>query len=1827
MVATRRAGRLSASAQEASTSEAPEAEMTEGGPSLELQRVREELEHYKVLLETEKASSLRHNINTEQSLSEQENKIHELEKELTDKASSYDGVVKERDLSREEAAKLKLQAKKTTTAEDPVTVSKIKELEELNKKSNEEKADLLKFTERLSADIDRLGTEVDTSRNRLSEAREENSKLTKEVHDAKSVETTSKYKIQSLEQENELLKKNEEWLNTELSKKSEEFSVYRREKHAELASAQGQIDVLETQLNAQTSQLRALQSSYDNQSTKLSDILSKSAQLETTLASTHEEYKAEINTQKRVVELLESRESESRKRVEQVNKEFDVLVAKSESETIQQNEELSRERHRSSQLEIELNELRVNGFGRVGESIGAPSTPQPNQMETSYTLSPTASIASRFHKGGKSFTEIYSDYAKLENEFQRERAERRRLESCLADVVSEIEERAPLLQEQRREYDKRNAEANALASQLAESLEERDALKASEKEARLVAENAQREAELQSQSIVDLTRQVAYLTRQIAAIEDPSLPTDAQNVAPAPAHELAVDQAISDRLVLFASTEELVQQNKNLLKVSRELGQKLEHVDAVHEARSKETENESLQEAYELIQQLKDEIELSREKAGSYVRERDMFRRLLAQTGKAVPEIGQEADESLNMSTSSNTPDYAALMAELQQNFDAYRTEMGTDTKSLKESLTASQREVSSLNVQLAQANAQVTFLNERHSMILENHNMSKMELSQLGANNQKLQTNLINEQINLNKVQEELIELKGVLERTKNENSKLRTEGEVHKGIENRLLADNESLSRDRVHLNDLMRNLQVMQAELERTSQESRARHDNQISSLEDVVKNLKEDLANETDQHKQLSLRRELESKDYQVRIDRLTSELHTSRENLVEIRTTRDHLQVRTDDLIQQLKNKEERLVIFENRTGNRNENLTSEQQLQIEIAELRSELEMAKSEVSKSETHVEQFKEIASANERALQDMNESYDNYKQTQDKLLSEREQQIKQYESRIEGMTEQVEQLQSENNEIHQKLINERSEFSHEKKALEDILADLNNAQGEQEARFAELRNDRNKQSDYAHENHDKYQREVLLHAQSVEQLQQMKKETDNHQQAIKGANEERDTAVQALKQAELSWQSQKELMDIELNELRKRHGEIIGQNDVLHKHLETVNKKIAEAGINSINQNNNNEAVAQSSETANSSDLQSVINYLRNEREYLDLQLSLSKQENSRFKTQLERLNESIDETRALLTEERNKNARGDVSAVQHQELLSKIDQLNLLRESNTTLRFESQRNRNKVLELESALQSSQNVIQPLEENIRNLTAELQVSKKEVEHWKEDADRWQKRNQQILSKYERIDPAELQKYKDDAEQLRKSLEEVKKELEETNKKLQEAQNEVNNQKTRNSDLISRSNNSMSRSKEAARIKDERLKDLEEQLSKSTEKSTQFDKISEELTKTRQEYQTMENAKKEIEKKLEEAEKQSGDVTMQETPNVSNEEKLKLEKELNETRTKAGENEKLIEDLKKQLSDKDTVISNTKDQAASGEGQQEQRAAGDTVTATNASVVTVQQLEEKLRTTEKELAETKEKVSTLETELEKKTAEVIKVNKSLQLKQRMADGYKQQVTKAETIIADFKNATSKQQKAATDNGPTAPPPTPAVGTSNEKQSESQPSEPTTVESSKTTTQPKAQPETQTPAPAPAPTAVSQPATSAPAVGGETPKTPETPQVSQTNEDAQDTAGQQDKGKEKATPEEEQPSQVSIAGAAGGAKKGPIKKLEKRTPGDAQSGQRKQKISFLGLAGKVLPTQQTKESTTPQKRQRDEEASQTSIKGTAKKTKENDKE
>jgi nucleoprotein TPR len=51
---------------------------------------------------------------------------------------------------------------------------------------------------------------------------------------------------------------------------------------------------------------------------------------------------------------------------------------------------------------------------------------------------------------------------------------------------------------------------------------------------------------------------------------------------------------------------------------------------------------------------------------------------------------------------------------------------------------------------------------------------------------------------------------------------------------------------------------------------------------------------------------------------------------------------------------------------------------------------------------------------------------------------------------------------------------------------------------------------------------------------------------------------------------------------------------------------------------------------------------SELRSVVAYLRKEKEIVDLQLELSKQEATRLKSQIEHLSQTLEETRATLSE---------------------------------------------------------------------------------------------------------------------------------------------------------------------------------------------------------------------------------------------------------------------------------------------------------------------------------------------------------------------------------------------------------------------------------------------------------------------------------------------------------------------------------------------------------------------------------------------------------
>ena len=94
---------------------------------------------------------------------------------------------------------------------------------------------------------------------------------------------------------------------------------------------------------------------------------------------------------------------------------------------------------------------------------------------------------------------------------------------------------------------------------------------------------------------------------------------------------------------------------------------------------------------------------------------------------------------------------------------------------------------------------------------------------------------------------------------------------------------------------------------------------------------------------------------------------------------------------------------------------------------------------------------------------------------------------------------------------------------------------------------------------------------------------------------------------------------------------------------QNSILHQHLESVSTQAAR--IRQAAESSSTSAPeSEGAEDADTklSELRSVVAYLRKEKDIVDLQLQLSKQENTRFKTQIEYLTHSLEETRKTLSE---------------------------------------------------------------------------------------------------------------------------------------------------------------------------------------------------------------------------------------------------------------------------------------------------------------------------------------------------------------------------------------------------------------------------------------------------------------------------------------------------------------------------------------------------------------------------------------------------------
>ena len=1271
--------------------------------------------------------------------------------------------------------------------------------------------DALALLESKSTAHDKLAEELSAQQQKIVALRREVSDLEAKVQSAENASMQFKFREQRLQEEVELLKKRDEWHEEELKRRTGEHTKYRKEKTAQVAELQRNIEDVTQSNETLRSNETQLRNRLDEVTRKLEDAYVQIQNKDEDAVRRDNSSRAERDNALRLAELQKKSAETARARQQELERALDQLKEDAGMEIGNLQADVNAERKDRETAEQRVEELEKRIEELQGEIVNAnapqaPSTPRRSLNGNGVRATP-GRPGSPFTPGGArlkagmTMTQMVSEFSNLKSEYEKEHRAANELRTELDGMILALENKQPEIEEAQMDRDRLQAEVEQLGSLLEQSQQDRDAARKASRKWESSAHGYAKEAELLRQQLRDFATQIKLLLVELQARQEGIAPLSVEQQAQFEAmardevdqselDQSAISQFITQRLVAFKTVSELQEQNQQLLQLTRKLGEEMEGEEARAKKNQQEQDQQELEELRNSVAEYKDTIQSLTTRSESYIRERDMFRRMLAHRGQlpqgfdASAMFGQSLDGSFMPGTPSRAQstepsadaralsDHIKLLRELQQHFDAYREEASIDQAALKKQNDTLSREKSDLQGENARLMSKEAVAQERYSLLQSNFTMLKNENSELQKRSQLLSENAAKQDLKTQQVAEDLVEARSMTESMRNETANLKAEKELWKRVETRLTEDNQSLIEERSRLNKMVSDLQSLQNERELADSETRRRLTTRIETLESELSAAKRKLDEEVEQGKKAGLRREYETEQNRQRIDDLLKSSANYKEELVAVKTQRDQLQSRVDELKIELRNAEEKAQALQPRLTSRptpggqasqnDENaLSREQELAIEVADLKRDLELKESELQSVKDEIEQYKSIAQTAEEELQQMNEASDQYRQETDAALAEKDAKIQELQTRVDEISSELASTNTELTELRSKQDEASSKFNDQKAIYESELARLRD-ESDRLAETARLhQEDLKAQAEIAQQAQQNYEDELVKHAEAASSLQKLRGEHNTLKTEVAGFKSEAEAAKLSLSQSEESWTETRAKYEQEITEIKNSREELKTQNRRLHTQLEDLstqidNLKKSRAAAAS----NDEDATATPDPTSNN--LQEIIRYLRQEKEIVDMQYELQIQESKRLQQQLSHANNQLDDVREKLEAERRSNTSASEQATSHSKLMQTINELNLFRESNSSLRSEARSAQEQLTKKIKEVEELVSQLEPLKTKARELEYELEAKQGEIKLLQEDRDRWQKRTQDIMQKYDRVDPTELQELRDQITKL---------------------------------------------------------------------------------------------------------------------------------------------------------------------------------------------------------------------------------------------------------------------------------------------------------------------------------------------------------------------------------------------------------------------------------------------------------------------------------
>eukprot|EP01090_Pellita_catalonica_P005548 TRINITY_DN1563_c0_g1_i1.p1 TRINITY_DN1563_c0_g1~~TRINITY_DN1563_c0_g1_i1.p1 ORF type:complete len:719 (+),score=236.97 TRINITY_DN1563_c0_g1_i1:697-2853(+) len=315
-------------------------------------------------------------------------------------------------------------------------------------------------------------------------------------------------------------------------------------------------------------------------------------------------------------------------------------------------------------------------------------------------------------------------------------------------------------------------------------------------------------------------------------------------------------------------------------------------------------------------------------------------------------------------------------------------------------------------------------------------------------------------------------------------------------------------------------------------------------------------------------------------------------------------------------------------------------------------------------------------------------------------------------------------------------------------------------------------------------AKEYNEKYQHEVILHGKDAAELRKLTKELVKKTEVTKETKRKLKQVELQLAEREAIWQEQNTRHAATVKENDERIADLVKQNNLLYSqvnmltlHAAALKSQIAAdntttttaSGAGSPTDGTDGSGAMSMEEISerNESDLRETVASLRKRNDMLELKVAAIEQERTRYQHQAEHAVSMRNELREKLRQAQEQQIAHPLLEAKHNELLQQVTQLNLLRESNVTLRAEKDKADTRVKVLEARVTKLKTQMRPLRLENSSLQAQTTAMEEEKKKLNGVIQTWRSKVDQLMTRYKRIDPEAHELLAKEKEELAKEKE----------------------------------------------------------------------------------------------------------------------------------------------------------------------------------------------------------------------------------------------------------------------------------------------------------------------------------------------------------------------------------------------------------------------------------------------------------------------------